>query len=194
MDSTTYNTAGFIIERLKNYFASNCKFIVTNTFIYNDRWETDVFMLKQSGYTYEIEVKISKADFKRDFKKTDKHIILEQGKIQKKEHVLMRDDNGKVIKDSNGRYKYDVVINLIDAGDKRPNKFYYCAPEGILSLEEIPSYAGFITINNSVLKIVKEAPLLHKGKYDYTKILCDRFYYYWQNAELQLKRMKSKIQ
>lgn len=52
----------------KQYF--NFDYKLLNTFIFN--WECDFFARSKSGYVYEIEVKISRADFKKDFEK-DKH-------------------------------------------------------------------------------------------------------------------------
>lgn len=52
----------------KDYY--NFDYKLLNTFIFN--WECDFFARSKTGYVYEIEVKISRADFKKDFEK-DKH-------------------------------------------------------------------------------------------------------------------------
>ena len=48
----------------------------------------------------------------------------------------------------------------------RPNKFFYCAPRGLLASYDIPAYAGLMEVsrNNGLLSCVtvKEAPFLHK--------------------------------
>lgn len=41
--------------------------------------EADVLVLRKTGYVAEFEVKVSRADFKADFKKTDKHVFLQSG-------------------------------------------------------------------------------------------------------------------
>jgi len=55
---------------------SNIKYIAENLYIYT--WESDLWIMTKSNITYEFEIKISKADFKNDFKhKTKKHALLE---------------------------------------------------------------------------------------------------------------------
>lgn len=48
----------------------------------------------------------------------------------------------------------------------RPNKFYYCAPRGLIAGYEVPDYAGLMEVSrvDGVLQCttVKEAPFLHK--------------------------------
>lgn len=41
--------------------------------------ESDFLLKTKSGYWYEAEIKISFSDFKADFKKKEKHQILENG-------------------------------------------------------------------------------------------------------------------
>ena len=45
-----------------------------NQYIYD--WESDFFCISASGYAVEVEIKISYSDFKADFKKLQKHLIL----------------------------------------------------------------------------------------------------------------------
>ena len=58
-----------------------------------------------------------------------------------------------------------------------PNRFYYCAPKGMIKVHEVPSYAGLLTIENNSIVCVKTAPFIHKNKLDLTKILLNKFYY-----------------
>lgn len=112
---------------------SNHRFILNNAFIF-EGWESDFLTVTESMYVYEIECKMSKSDFQDDFKKKEKHILLESQNEKK---------------------------NLL-----RPNKFYYCAPRGLLGSFQIPSYAGLMEVSrgSGVLQCntVKEAPFLHK--------------------------------
>lgn len=48
-----------------------------------------------------------------------------------------------------------------------PNKFYYCAPRGLIASYEIPQYAGLMEVSKDkngelICTTVKEAPFLHK--------------------------------
>lgn len=67
------------IQRALRYFflsPSSVKYFTENLNVYN--WESDVLKITRSGYAYEFEIKISRADFKNDFKhKKKKHTLLE---------------------------------------------------------------------------------------------------------------------
>ena len=67
---------GFIQDALNGFFAYNSvKYNIDGLYIFD--WESDKLLETKSGYIYEFEIKISKADYKNDFKhKKDKHIIL----------------------------------------------------------------------------------------------------------------------
>lgn len=46
-----------------------------NLFVYH--WESDYIAITKNGYVYEVEIKISRADFLNDFKhKEEKHLLL----------------------------------------------------------------------------------------------------------------------
>ena len=105
--------------------------------------ECDVLSITQSGMVYEYEIKISRSDYKADFKKTFKHKILSNHpEIQK--------------------YYY---------ANHKPNFFYYVVPEGLITIKELPEYAGLIYCKVSdrtyegyeIIKI-KNAPKLFKDK------------------------------
>lgn len=100
--------------------------------------ECDVISVSKSDYIYEYEVKISKSDFKADFKK--------------KKHSYMNER--KSVNESKNHYYI-------------PNYFYFVTTENLVSLEEIPEYAGLIYLmsgTDGVFKTIKKAPLLHKTK------------------------------
>lgn len=48
------------------------RYCIKNSYIFRYDWESDYFCVSKDDYSIEVEVKISKADFKNDFKK-DKH-------------------------------------------------------------------------------------------------------------------------
>jgi len=59
---------------------SSVKYICENLFIFKE-WESDLILITKSNYIYEFEIKVSKADFKNDFKhKAKKHTILKENK------------------------------------------------------------------------------------------------------------------
>ena len=135
-------------------------------------WESDSLAITKSKYAYEFEIKISRADFKNDFKhKKVKHQMLE-GTYQ-----LFGDEflgNGK--------------MSLTD----KPNYFYYVVPENLIAVEEIPTYAGLVYVKPRYNRegkiywydanVVKEAPKLHKEKIDETHLkLMEKFYYNYRS-------------
>lgn len=120
-------------------------------------WESDYLCITKSDLIYECEIKISRSDFQNDFKhKKEKHLLLESK-------------------------EKDVA-----ADNKKPDYFYYAVPEGMITKDEVPEYAGLIYVskasgsNNvfSTCSVVKQAPRLKKEKTDLGSLnLRDKFYY-----------------
>lgn len=65
-----------ILSILNRKFLFSPMWVMNNLHVYN--WESDYLAVTKSWYTYEIEVKISEADYKQDFKK-EKHKLLSKG-------------------------------------------------------------------------------------------------------------------
>ena len=66
-----------IQDLLHRRFLNNVRFKIPNAYIFKSDWESDYFVLqKSSGYCYEIEIKVTRADFLADQKKIYKHQIL----------------------------------------------------------------------------------------------------------------------
>lgn len=189
------------IQRVLNKFMASWKYNVDGLFVF--RWESDKLLWTKAGYIYEFEIKISRSDFKADFKhKIEKHLILGSALPDETELPQMQDlfDNyQKQRKKKYGDYITDEDIKreferMGDVTDKRmPNFFYYAVPEGMLEPDEVPAYAGlvYITTYKGVrrhrsdpeewyhdVKIVRKAPQLHKTKYtDGDLNLGEKFYY-----------------
>lgn len=136
----------------------NHKYLINNAYIFD--WESDFFSLSDAGYVYEFEIKVTKSDYKDDFNKKDKHLLLEN--------------------------------NIPDTFDKKPNKFWYAVPKGLIPSYEIPAYAGLIEISDrdTPANVIKEAPFLHKELLfpKYQKKLLDKFY--WRYRDLLYRNME----
>lgn len=144
-------TEANILKILNRNFLSNPKYLMNNLHVYN--WESDYLAITTSLYAYEIEVKISHADFFADFKKTSKHL------------VLSGSSDNKGVPD----YKKGC-----------PNYFWYACPPGIISENEVPLYAGLIYVNldNKRYNVIRQAPRIHKEKFDSVlHKLEEKFYY-----------------
>ena len=180
---TTFKfTEEYIQDKLNGFFAmSTQKYVLENLYVF--RWESDKFIETRSGLIYEFEIKVTRSDFKNDFKKEDKHVILEG----KKEYIPAYDkvlDRWKMMHD-----KYYRTENF-----KKPNYFYYAVPEGMLTKDEVPEYAGLIYVLpepedgrwvdkdgrwcGNGFYVVKNAPKLHNTKYTDEELnLPEKFYY-----------------
>jgi hypothetical protein len=169
----------------KRYDLNNVKYTAGNLYLFRHNWETDFLVVQKNGYCYEIEIKISRSDFLNDFKKKDKHMILNEGVYMQKKYRY------KVDPETNKRVS-DFYYNPTE-WKFRPNRFYYCVPEGLIKKEEVPDYAGLMYVNSyGGIDIVKEAKFLHKEKLELTKKLCDKFYYYWKNTRVSLRRLEDQ--
>jgi hypothetical protein len=133
-----------------------------NAFFNRGKWEADVLsVVSKTEYVYEYEIKLSKSDFKADFRKKEKHeALLNNGYIEHKIYKYIRGDKpGKI-------YKEVIQVDKIKLWI--PNRFYYVCPEGILEKSDMPKYAGLIYmfgntfVNSRSFEIIKRAPLLHK--------------------------------
>ena len=151
-----------IQKELRQHFG-NYDYMLLNSFIFN--WESDYFCISKSGYTVEVEVKISKGDFKADFRKTtgsgiNKHLFLSSpDKLRK------------------------------------PNRFFFACPENLIMPDEIPKEYGLIWIKQRMIgnvkytnsEIIRDAKFLHKTKIfndlHLVRQLMNKFYY--RNIELR---------
>ena len=189
-------TEEFMQEKLSNFFSrSSVKYDIDGLYIFD--WESDKFLETRSGYIYEFEVKISKADFKNDFKhKKDKHIILEGeekygDKYLPKFYELLEANK----KQGDWAYKSFLKWNAdrpyyLVGGHKRPNYFYYCTPPDLITADDVPSYAGLVYIDKSgLITIKKKAPKLHNDKIKDEELgLGEKFYYNMDSWRYKCKK------
>lgn len=175
-------TESDIIKHVRRFFAT-AEYELQNVFIWD--WESDYFCITASGYTIEVEVKISKSDFKADAKKAQKHFIL---KNAMKEMVTMPGQT------------FGNISQVYFIKPRTPNKFYYCCPEGMIKPDEVPEYAGLLYYRqvpddknehtyNSIVQ-VHPAKFLHKNKPDLSKLLLNKYYYLYLNLRSEYFNLK----
>jgi len=119
----------------KDLILKKNELVVPNTKLY--AWEADLLAVSTSGLVSEYEIKISRSDFKADKKKEWKHAVLAGKKTR-------------------GGGKRPYVL--------KPSYFYYVAPAGLLDVDEIADYAGFIEIGAHGLRLIRRAPRHHTIK------------------------------
>ena len=178
-------TEGFMQEKLSNFFAINSvKYDIDGLYIFE--WESDKFIETRAGLIYEFEIKVSKSDFKNDFKhKKDKHIILEGeerygDKYLPKYYEFLEENRKRGEWAVNNFKKYaDNSPRYLVGGHKRPNYFYYCTPPELISVDDVPWYAGLVYIDKSgLITIKKKAPKLHSEKITDGELgLGEKFYF-----------------
>jgi len=114
--------------------------------------ECDVISISKSNYIYEYEVKISKSDFKADFNKPKHKLMLERRCV--KDRLIK--ENNEIVKDT---------LYLT------PNYFNFVVTTGLVSVEDVPEYAGLIYCDENLnFEVIKKAPLIHKTKASYNFI------------------------
>lgn len=126
--------------------------VLPNCFVFGNGNESDLVSITRTQYIWEYEIKVSRSDFYAD--------------KQKRRHKLYSDPE---------HYHWD------NKSHKKPNRFYYVTPKGLM-LEDskaIPAYAGLIEVELVtypdetiyLANVVKTAPLLHKEKIPFDVLL-----------------------
>lgn len=160
-----------LLQQHLRCWKSNPKYIVENLYVFD--WESDMLIKPRSGYWYEVECKISLADFKNDFKrKWRKHDLLKTG-----------DE-----KHRRPNYFYYCVP-------------WYLSGKVLPLLPSYAGF--IVLTENGKLNEVRRASLLHTDKYtDEDLKLCNKFYYAYRNWKecvedhqptKEIKRLKDKI-
>lgn len=137
----------------------NPQYEMFNLMVY--AWESDYLAITKGGRVYEVEIKVSHADFLNEAKRKEKKMQLLGGSIMTEEEFCG-------FKTFNG-----------DRPMPKPNYFYYVCPQGVIAPEEVPEFAGLLYIKDDDGFItVKSAPELHRKKHGFpVESLRDKFYW-----------------
>ena len=159
---TKEQVSELLLQQYLRGWKSNPTYIVENLYVFD--WESDMLINTRSGYWYEVECKISLADFKNDFThKRQKHELLKNGDEKRRRPNL---------------FYYCVPWYL--SGKVLPLLPDYA---GLIVLTE-----------NGRLNEVKRSPCLHKQKYTNEELkLCDKFYYAYRNWKRNMERHSSSV-
>lgn len=149
------------IEPMKRY-----DFALPNCYIKHDN-ECDVIAIRKSGFYDEFEIKISRSDFLADARKTvyvpNPEYIQSDKRTDEHRRIMQRTRDWGTLDffmSSIKRPKSEALTN-----GHLSNFFWYVAPQGLIALSELPSYAGLIEILPSgARKLIKSAPKLHNKK------------------------------
>jgi len=105
-----------------------------------DWGEADLISVTKAGYLQEWEIKVSKSDFRADFKK-GKHRSL---------CISQHDWLAQDVREPGGRCT--------------PSCFWYAIPDGLVPDTDVPDYAGLAVMAGDVPIIRRRAPMLHRRK------------------------------
>ena len=98
--------------------------IMPNAYILDSPWEGDVITVTKAYYWHEYEIKVSMADYRKDFEKTDGY-----GKRGRFKHEL---------------YASKDEIRTQYAPIPKPRTFSFVIPQGMLDGIEVPGHCGII--------------------------------------------------
>lgn len=157
------------IQRILYKYFEKMYYCLANVYIYGSKktstWESDFFFVAKNRHLWEIEIKVDRQDFDRDFNKAKKHRLY--GDCYDRQ-----DPNGILL----------------------PNHFYYCAPEGVIQREDVPEYAGLIEIlEGDKVKFVGERPKMHEEILEINEILLKKFYNKSLRMERQLADFRIEL-
>jgi len=112
------------------------------------RWfECDLLGITKADCAHEYEIKLTKADLKNDWNKTD-------WEYRHRGHKWRKENTGS-------------KMEMLAAGDERgPIEFSYILPKGMVEPGEVPDFAGIYEVNNEnqtlLMHQVRQAKRLHK--------------------------------
>jgi len=138
--------------------------------------EADILAIRKSGFCDEFEIKLTRADFLNDRKKVIQHRRPDFDDKQDLDWFMNPKELAPYQK---------LKLEALSAGDMVVNNFWYVLKEGIASVDDLPSYAGLIYVDNTgLLKVIKHPDRLHSRKlsfeqrYKFASYLNDRFWRY----------------
>ena len=193
----------------KKFESHSFKF--TNTYFFKN--ESDWLSFLSNGYCYEVEIKISRSDFKADFKKIKhklhKNVNEKDGlyahPLREIKHIEPDWNFCKAfpeLVESNEYYNgrswfvrlWAVTGTQIEFRKVKPvslpNKFFYAVPENLISIDEIPDYAGLLYIKeDGSVKKVKDGKFIHREILNKSKLFNKLYFAYEKQLANSFKNL-----
>lgn len=159
-----------ISDILNRRFLVSPGWIINNLYVYNR--EPDYLAIARSMYAYEVEARISLADYNKDFGKQEKRQVT-RGWFEVR---------GQALYEAGGRTRYG-----------RPDYLYHRAPDGLVDPKDIPPYAGLAYVCGRDLRKIKDAPIPHRDKFDPEAYrMADKFYHNWRNERRKARQIEGR--
>lgn len=130
-------------------------------------WECDLAYVTAAQYLVEYEVKLTRQDFLADAKKVQGGSRYRR-RLQTLERYLQdeqSEDRRQSLQQQIQRTKDQMVTKhqrLAAGCPSGPSRFWYVIPDGMLELEDIPEWAGVITVTNPKLQLQPDTPESHQ--------------------------------
>lgn len=139
------------------------KYFLYNSYIFD--WESDYLSVSESQYIYECEIKVSLNDFKKDFKKKEKHILLE---------------NKNELKKIPNKFFYACKRGLIPT-------IWLPSYAGLIEIDN--------TENGMIAEVLVNAPFLHREDHMpwVQPLLLDKFYHKYKRTEFENYELNNKV-
>lgn len=196
-----------IIKGLERRFKDSGNYMINNVYLFSNKWESDFLLIKQNGEIWEFEIKVSRSDFISDQKnKREKFSLIFSG--GKAFPCIFSFYGGSFI---NGSHFYVLRIREKMPPEERkvfylpiPDRFFYCAPRGLIKKEEINPLFGLYEVGEEfernhafsygrragVAYVTKKAKKLNNRSSIPQKLLLNKFYWKWRNAASELSFYK----
>lgn len=148
--------------------------------------EQDFLEITKAGFAYEYEIKVSRSDYLADFKKVvveswQQCSRMEKGPVYK--HKVLAGEQPREVEMSWGNR---VLLKV-------PKRFFFVVPEGMVSPDEVPDYAGLIyavrvpRVKTMMLRRIKQARSIDGAKKitpgEREQLLTSVYYRYWKHVE-----------
>ncbi len=153
-ESVVQNLLGKDDSHLKRYAV-----MVPRCMTQNDS-EADVLAIRKSGFCDEFEIKLSRADF---FKDREKVVRYRESDITSGEDYrwFVSRPQERTLLAPWEKYK----LHALSDGDMVVNHFWYVVKKGIVVLDDLPDYAGLITVDDTgLLEVLRQPKKLHNRK------------------------------
>lgn len=141
-------------DRLRGYLRlQGFAAILNNVYVSHSPWESDIIRVLPSLFYAEYEIKVSTADFKADFRKSDHWYDYEAGVRSKR--IVTRHE-----------FLASAQTSIGSKETARPRYFYFVCPQALILPDDVPPHAGLIYVDTADairgwgVKVIRKAPVL----------------------------------
>lgn len=133
-------------------------------------WESDMVSVTRAGMVIEYEIKLTRSNFKQDFKKARHYNYLNKAAEILRKNALGETEAEFVDKEVIGPNSTTAqAIFFKHRYVALPSRFYYVVPKELITVEELPPYAGLMFYDHTRypyarFAVVKEAPKIHSDE------------------------------